>query len=283
MILASNLPDIDAVLQILPHGFNLRRTATHSLLGMPLLALAAAWLARWLTPQFCFSHRFTLILGASVLHTLMDLPNSFGVALLWPFTSRRFELASVFVVDLVFWILPVTALILPWVWKRYRGRERALAGRVIVLLAIYTFGCTGARWLVHARVSRELAAGEELTVYHEPFGPGLWRAVVRNTAAQYRVYGVQLGPLLLGTEDGIKQAYVRRNDEATSTVQAILRANPHAARMHAFFRTPVWEVTSGTVRAVLRDLRFSSLRLSGRQPFVFEFGPDRLPGREIQP
>jgi hypothetical protein len=238
---------------------------------LPLVALAGAWLARWITPQYCFSHRFALVGGASLLHILMDLPNSFGVALLWPLTTRRFELASVFVVDLVYWGVLVGALVLPWMFRNWLGRWRVrIAWGSLGLLLAYTIGCSAARSLAYRALAPAVGPGESAYVFHEPFGPALWRGVVREADGDYRVYALRTWPIIMGdAENAVQLRQEHANDSGTSVVQRILAADRGARQVESFFRSPIWK--AGETTATLRDLRFSSLNLPGRSPFVFEF------------
>ncbi len=83
------------------------RGFTHSLVAVPLLALAGALLGRVLGGPRWF--RPLLILGIVVLasHLLLDLATSYGTQLLSPFSRRRFSLDWIFIIDPYF-----TALLL---------------------------------------------------------------------------------------------------------------------------------------------------------------------------
>src|SRR6266704_999066 len=112
MIIAGTIADIDSLSKFAgPSAFlTFYRTYCHSL-------LAALSFSLLLTLPFFVRKReptesqtfpaliFLAALGASVLHLLMDVCQSAGVELLWPFSARRFALDWVAHTDL--WILGI--------------------------------------------------------------------------------------------------------------------------------------------------------------------------------
>src|SRR5690349_5464377 len=94
LALASNVPDTDAVLIFGGRNFApSRRTLTHSVVGAPILALLLAWALKRACPDMPFRTRALLALLGAGLHVFMDLLNSYGVELLYPFSRARHELA----------------------------------------------------------------------------------------------------------------------------------------------------------------------------------------------
>lgn len=288
MVAGSNLPDIDAVLSLVPDGFIYRRTMTHSLLFLPFLAGGLGWIAHKLISGLELKKAMLWSLGALLLHNGMDLLNSFGVALFWPLTSRRFELASVFVVDLVFWIVPVLGLLSSWALKKWYPRAPyRVCCTVVTLLILYSWACSSLREIAMNQLRSITPLDHRIVVYHEPFGPLLWRGVVQDPAGNYRVYkiaplaktvlpGIRLVPAMWDPDaarveqPSVQLAYVMTNDAKTSLVQTLRNQHANVKSLEKFFRSPVWR-TIGPNEAELMDLRFASLRLSGRRPFVYRF------------
>ena len=123
MAVASNLPDLDGVAMLYPHwdAILYRRLFTHSVIGLPILALAGGFVFSRVYRRFTFGGAAALCLLAMAAHVFFDWINSFGVVFLYPFSMRRFELAWVFIIDLVLWAL----LLAPWaagLIKRTRPR-----------------------------------------------------------------------------------------------------------------------------------------------------------------
>jgi inner membrane protein len=83
------------------------RGFTHSLVAVPLLALAGALLGRVLGGPRWFRPLFILGIVVLLSHLLLDLATSYGTQLLSPFSRRRFSLDWIFIIDPYF-----TALLL---------------------------------------------------------------------------------------------------------------------------------------------------------------------------
>ena len=83
------------------------RGFTHSLVALPLFALAGALLGRYLGGDRWFKPLFILGLVALGSHLLLDLATSYGTQALSPFSRRRFSLDWIFIIDPYF-----TALLL---------------------------------------------------------------------------------------------------------------------------------------------------------------------------
>jgi inner membrane protein len=95
------LPDLDYFLIFWDRLAFIRyhRAFTHSLVALPLFALAGALLGRFLGGPRWF--RPLLLIGLLVLasHLLLDLATSYGTQLFSPFSRRRFSLDWVFIID----------------------------------------------------------------------------------------------------------------------------------------------------------------------------------------
>ncbi|MCG6120166.1 MAG: metal-dependent hydrolase [Blastomonas sp.] len=135
LVIAANLPDIDAVLSVLgTQSLALRRGLTHgpiALLILPLL-LTAAMIAfeRWQVrrrkrPRGRLPVRPVPLLILAYIGTLshpaLDYMNNYGIRLLEPFAPRWFYGDTLFIIDAVLWtILPLG------IWA---SRRREAAGR----------------------------------------------------------------------------------------------------------------------------------------------------------
>ena len=117
------------------------RGFTHSLVALPLFALAGALLGRWLGGPRWFKP--LLILGLAVLasHLLLDLATSYGTQLLSPFSRRRLSLDWIFIIDPYFTALllvgAIAALSLPLWGPRLGAWFLAVAGLYLLVCASY--------------------------------------------------------------------------------------------------------------------------------------------------
>ncbi len=108
-LMASVLPDLDVAFMAAGKRAYLKnhQGPTHSLLLSPLLAgLISVPLARLVPGD---DSVFLSSLAGLWIHIALDLSNTFGIALLWPLSRRRFCLDAVFFVDLTLWTMTLAA------------------------------------------------------------------------------------------------------------------------------------------------------------------------------
>lgn len=134
LVIGSNIPDIDATCTVLgTQSLAMRRGLTHgplALLVLPLLLTGALILFdRWQTrrgkrPQDRLTIHVGWLIALSLIgmvgHLAMDWLNSYGIRLLEPFSSRWFHGDTLFIIDLVLWVL----LIGGFVWSRRAEKHR---------------------------------------------------------------------------------------------------------------------------------------------------------------
>jgi inner membrane protein len=126
LIIAANLPDIDAVATLLgPESLGIRRGITHGPIAMLVLPLVLTGLVllwnRWRpAPQPVKPAALLLLAFVGTLsHPALDWLNSYGVRLLEPFSSRWFYGDTLFIIDVWIW-----AALIAGFWLS-RCRERA--------------------------------------------------------------------------------------------------------------------------------------------------------------
>lgn len=133
LIIAANIPDIDAVATLLG-GYQhlaIRRGITHGPIAMVLLPLMLwtimLWFDRWQTrrgkrPAKRLPIHKGWLLGLAYIgclsHPLFDWFNSYGIRLLEPFSSQWFYGDTIFIIDIWLWIALIAG-----VWISFR-RER---------------------------------------------------------------------------------------------------------------------------------------------------------------
>ena len=301
LALASNLPDIDGIVMLSgdPTAVMMRRTFGHSLLLLPLLCIALAWLVRLRWRHLTRLEILGMVAVGAGLHLFFDLINSFGVVLLWPLSPARPELAWVFIIDLILTGLLAAPLLLALA-PRWRPRiatlSRAALGAVAVYLALCGAGHARAMTLLErAAADGGVAddgggavgdgdtgvAGDDassdlgpdwvevgspappdfLYVFPEPLGPHRWRGVAR-AGDHYRLHLINV----------VTGAVTFRREVTTHVADpqvARARATPLGRRLETFFKAPVWGVEAAGRGASVYDLRFTSFVLD--RPAVFQF------------
>jgi inner membrane protein len=287
LVLASNLPDIDIVLEARSDAAYIlfHRGLTHSLVGLVLLPLALAgglWWAYGGRTRFGW---LTLVSAAGVAaHLLYDLVTPWGTMLLYPFSNARFALDWLFIVDLVTWALPVGVLVVSW---RRPARGRAAVAAWLLALLAYGAAAGGIHGRAVASVANaERAAGRGVaeTFAIPRFGaPFRWSgfAVAAPDSLEprislYRVGGLPPEVTLVDRIDrGFDDPWVARA-LATREGQAYLW----------WARIPVSAVerADGVVVVALRDLRFGRAFAPAAEswtPFAIAFRFEERSGRLI--
>lgn len=276
LAVASNLPDVDAVMHLVagPAALPLRRTFGHSIFTIPLWALALALVLSRFRTGLRFRTLYGLAILGCAIHLVFDLVNSYGVVVLWPFSDWRPELAIVFIIDLILTGLLLAPLVLA-IPKSARPRLRTLSRGSVVAVAAYLAVCGGLRGSAVRALERDSAARGAAPalsyVFPEPLGPHRWRGVTREGD----VYRLSLIHAPGGRVDNKDE--VRTADSDPRAAEA--RGSPIGRRLEGFFKAPVWTVeplplpggAAGGDPALVRvsDLRFRSLVLD--RPAIFEY------------
>jgi inner membrane protein len=272
LAIASNLPDIDVLWTVVDpwDRLLLRRTHSHALVALPVLAGLLAFALRRRYRDQSWRALFGLSLLGLVLHDLFDLVNSYGVVVLWPFSPHRFELESVFIIDLFIWGSMLAAIVVARFLKSEDARQRTYR-IAVAALGMYVVLCLGAHARAEAQIRGELARSnlhpDRLRVFPEPLGPHRFRAAARVGGA----WNVYLCSPVRGT---CELREVVPTDDARPRV-AEIRATARGRALDRFMAAPVWRVDADG-RAVVYDLRFRSLVFSGGPTFQVEFRPGTL-------
>ena len=151
LIIAANIPDIDAVTVLLggQQHLALRRGITHGPIAMVLLPLllwgAMLWFDRWQTKRgkrpekrLPVDKRWLLALAfiGCLSHPLFDWFNSYGVRLLEPFSSQWFYGDTLFIVDVWIW-----AALIAGVWVSLRRDRRGASSWRVPAVASFAAIC----------------------------------------------------------------------------------------------------------------------------------------------
>lgn len=273
LIIAANLPDIDAVAVLLGGHQHLaiRRGITHGPIAMLLLPLLLwtimlAW-DKWRpNAKRLPVHKGWLLALAymgTLSHPALDWLNNYGVRLLEPFSSQWFYGDSIFIIDIWIW-----AALIVGVWLS-RRRERAgnaawrrPAAVSFFALCAYIFGnglITGqaeasARDLIVARYDRTASMPEPLVVAN-PVPVAFWqREIVWRDATDYGA-----GFYSLGAGASLSADIRPHRDGQKASVAAKSR---DAAAYLFWSRMPIFEQQNANM--IVRDQRFMDPRVGDR-------------------
>ena len=212
ILLAGTIADLDAFSRSFGPSAYLAfyRTYFHSLLAALLISLLATLPFFFLQSKNAESKAapatiFVAASAAALLHLALDLCQSSGIELLWPFSSRRFALDWVAHSDL--WIIAILLVgtLLPMltglVTEEIGARSKAPRGRLGATLALAAlFFYLALRFVCHGNAVATLQArtyrGESptrLAAFAEMSSPFRWHGIVETERALHAVE-VPVGP-----------------------------------------------------------------------------------------
>ena len=247
LLVAGTIADLDwASAAGGPEKFLLwRRAATHSLIGTIAIAAFVAAIFSVLArgksgvAAVKFGRAFAVCMIAAAAHVFLDLMNSSGVELFWPFSAKRFGADLLAPLDV--WLLILFALLLavPAIFRLATSEIGAKAktgiSRAAVAALILTVLYVCARWELHARsvmlMQDQLFHGETpamIRAYPEGANPFIWVGVVTttDTLQEARV------PVMLGRPFSSERAVIfhkpvdslaLRNAQSTDSAVRFLR------------------------------------------------------------
>ena len=297
LLLSANAPDIDVISALGGSASYLHwhRHLTHSLVMLPVMALASAAVVRifFRHQPFPWVAGFLVALAGVASHVLLDLTNIYGVRLLLPFSGRWFHWDLTEVIDLIIWAVLVLCIAAPALSKLVSSEigsarrdpypPRGFAILALLFLATYNLG----RAVLHARAtgvleSRQYDGEAPARVAAFPGGqnPLLWRGVAETSEA-YHLFRINL---LQDFNPALGEAEYKT--PSSPAIEAARATQPFRV-LEEFAQFPVYRVvpsaeTPGGWRVVLYDLRFgfTSMAIVDRDLHVvktsFQFGGPRV-------
>ena len=152
LILAANMPDIDVFFGNAPWDpLAIHRGFTHGLVGgvlvMPPILAGLLWLLdRWQARRGTafksgLAMHFGWLLGlcylGAVTHPLLDLQTTYSVQLFSPFSDRWYHSDSLFIIDLVLWVVLAASLVISGRREQAGRAWRSLPRAAIAFVVAY--------------------------------------------------------------------------------------------------------------------------------------------------
>jgi inner membrane protein len=281
LIIAANIPDIDAVAVLLGghQHLALRRGLTHGPIAMVLLPvlLWAAMLAweKWRPSEKRLPvHKGWLLLLAyigTLSHPALDWLNSYGVRLLEPFSSRWFYGDSIFIIDIWIWVALIAGV---WMSRRHEKRgipkwqKPAIIGFFALCSYIFANGIiTGqaesrARDQIVARYDPTASMPEPMVVAN-PVPVAFWqRDIVWRDGYNYGSGSYNLGAGVMLSSDVRAHNMGTGAETRAMPIRFVADKGSDAAAFLFWSRMPVLQQTDKEI--VIRDQRFMDPRIGDR-------------------
>ncbi len=268
LAIASNLPDIDALVHLMGDSTAvlMRRTLGHSILLLPIWAFLLSLGFKRFYPQHSMGRLYAMTMTGAFAHLFFDLVNSFGVVLLWPLSTWRPELAIIFIIDLILTGLLALPLVLA-IFPKLRPHIVVMSRAALIMVFAYVAFCGVSRFMAQNTLMAEASQvginPDFQYVFPEPLGPHRWKGVIRE-GNQYHLYLVHL---FSGKAERIDRVI---SDRGHVRVEAV-RKTDLAQKIEWFFKAPVWRVDEEASEVSVYDIRFRSLLIKRDVPFVYSF------------
>ncbi|HEY9270855.1 MULTISPECIES: metal-dependent hydrolase [Achromobacter] len=188
----ATVPDLD-VLMSYPDPVSLmtyHRGFSHSLFVLTGLAAFLAWLIRKYWPQAPYSGRrlFLTLWLVLVTHPVLDAFTVYGTQLFWPLALIPESWAAVFIIDPVYTVPLLLAVLFAIGFGMTRTARRLLAAALVFSTAYLGFGLAGriaAEDRVRAAMQGQGIAVSELRAVPMPFNTLVWRVIAKTPDGHY--------------------------------------------------------------------------------------------------
>ncbi|UJP06028.1 MAG: metal-dependent hydrolase [Nitrosomonas sp.] len=180
---AAAFPDADLVLRLIDTLTYLswHQGPTHSVILLPLWTCLLARLFSWLSDERYPWRSFVLPAGLGIAaHIAGDLVTSYGLMLFAPFSSERFSLPLVFVIDPWFSSIIIAGLVVSWCYPQNRIPAivalLVLCGYVIFLSALHQQAAA----IANRYVETQSISRVQISILPQPLSPFHWKIIIRD-------------------------------------------------------------------------------------------------------
>ncbi|MBX9895422.1 MAG: metal-dependent hydrolase [Nitrosomonas sp.] len=180
---AAAFPDIDLILRLIDTitYLNWHQGPTHSLILLPVWAWLLAWLfSRLSRGRFGWRLFYQPACLGLTIHIAGDLITSYGLMLFAPFSTERYSLPLVFVIDPWFSLIITAGLIASWRYPQHRIPAVAallvLCGYVIFLFTLHQQAAT----IASRYIESQAISSPQIDLLPQPLSPFHWKIIIRN-------------------------------------------------------------------------------------------------------
>lgn len=260
-------PLIDEVIQLTWH-----RGYSHSILINLVAAPLLAWLMhRLYQVRTQFKEWLIFMLIALQASIWLDAFTVYGTQLLQPFSDYPFGFNSISIVDPLFTVPLLIAVIIALLLRRENRTRRLLTGIALTFCAVYLGATLGFKTHINA-VAEEAFAKQGITVERYMTAPTIFNSVLWRIMGEVED-GYWVGyHSLLDEHDELTFAFVTRNDSLLASVRG-----SRAYNVLMWFSQGWYSVHQVDSRLMFSDIRFGELDVDLNNPRVYIFTWELLP------
>lgn len=267
---AASIPDFDVAFTWLFNPVDalfVHRGFSHSLLFIALLSPLLGFFLSKIHPKGAASPRQWAMLSffSMLSHIIIDCFNTYGTAILYPFSNIRVAFDSIGIIDFTL-LLPLAIFaILILILPKSQPRRRVFAFSSILFTLLFIVITVLNKMSLEQKISNQLTNnGKKYTRIKTaplPFTNLIWLVLAEDSTGYY--YGV----FSIFDRQSPGMAYVERNSEGLGSL-----SEDAAVRKLIRFTEGFYSVSQNQEGEVLlHDLRFGSLAFDSEKWFVFTF------------
>ncbi len=272
--IAGSLPDFDALITPFLDPVSslfFHRGPSHSLLFAILISPILGYFAHRFHRAGSFTKWTGLFMLSIVMHSTIDIFNTYGTALLWPFSNTRLAFDSLGIIDL-FFMIPILTLAILMVFRPQLSHARQrIASSILIYTITFVVFSIGNKIVIEHRVKQQLQSASieyiNLKTAPLPLTNFIWLVLAENKDGYHYGY--------MGNFDKktVNFRYISRNngllgDYAQSDdVLKLIRFTKGYYTVKQFDNKSLW----------LYDLRFGSMAFESNDWYVFSFKIDGNP------
>jgi inner membrane protein len=267
--IAGSLPDFDSFISPFlepAKAVLFHRGPSHSILFALIAAPILAWVAKRLHKNGSIMQWIWLMLWAILIHSAIDCLNTYGTALLWPFSEVRLAFDSIGIIDLML-LVPITTLMVISLFKPKQSKVRKwLSSAILIYSLIFIVFSVGNKFFIEQKVKDQLKSkGIEYTRLKTaplPLTNFLWLVLAEDSD------GFHYGYISNFDKESISLKYVYRNSHLIESMQ-----NDSKVQDLLFFTNGFYTIENKDDDSIwLHDLRFGSMAFhSDTDWYVFSF------------
>jgi inner membrane protein len=183
------IPDLDIVVGLFLDPVSavlIHRGISHSLFLFLFLSPLLGWIvAKTEKNRINFLHATNMVFWCLFTHVLLDMFTSWGTQILWPL-DYRFALKTIFVVDPLYTIPLIIALIMVWKTKDARVRKKYITKGLLISSFYLLLSCSIKLYALHQfekALDKQGIHYSEIIVKPTAFNIILWNANIATTAS----------------------------------------------------------------------------------------------------